>query len=190
MLEERLAAPKEVEAPRDKVEAAKVEPERRQRPAAPSPKPAKPAQAPAGEPSALARAPVEAKPAERERFSPDPEPVASAPAPPPAAAPRAADSASSAAGAASPPAAAGVAPPVAAEDRRAFGGLRGSPRLDQRSLAKQEAQVEPPEKMLERIAALRRDGRAKEADELYVEFKRRYPDYWIPDALREEVVPR
>jgi len=138
---------------------------------------------------------VEAKPAEQERFSPDPGRVAAAPAPPPPApapqaqpsapaaqpAPRAADSASTAAGA---------APPAAAEDRRAFGGLRDSPRLDQRTLAKREAQVEPPEKMLERIATLRREGREKEADDLYAEFKRRHPDYRIPDALREQVLPR
>ena len=96
-------------------------------------------------------------------------------------APRAADSASSAAGAAS---------PAVAEDRKAFGALRDSPRLDQRSLAKREAQAEPPEKMLERIASLRREGRVKEADDLYAEFKRRYPDYRIPDAQREQVLPR
>ena len=177
---------KEADALYSKVEPQKVQPERRQRQAAPSPKTSTPSQAPAGEPSALARAPVEAKPAERERFSPDPGPVAAAPAAPPPAsaaqpAPRA-DSASSATGAASPPA--------AAEDRKAFGGLRDSPRLDQRSLAKHEAQAESPEKMLERIAALRREGREKEADDLYAVFKRRYPDYRIPDALREQVLPR
>ena len=50
--------------------------------------------------------------------------------------------------------------------------------------------VEPPEKILERITALRREGRAKEADDLYAEFKRRFPDYRIPDAMREQVLPR
>src|SRR5262245_48302003 len=198
-MREQLHAPKAKEADMQysKVEPQKIQPERRQRQAAPPPKPAAPSQAPAGEPSALARAPVEAKPAEQERFSPDPAPVAAAPAPPPPPqaqmkpaapavqpAPRAADSASGATSAAPPPA--------AAEDRRAFGGLRDSPRLDQRSssLAKREAQVEPPEKMLERIATLRREGREKEADDLYAEFKRRYPDYRIPEALREQVLPR
>ena len=44
--------------------------------------------------------------------------------------------------------------------------------------------------MLERIAALRREGRSREADDLYAEFKRRFPDHRIPDALREQVVPR
>jgi hypothetical protein len=60
----------------------------------------------------------------------------------------------------------------------------------QRLLAKREAAPESPDKMLERIAALRREGRSKEADDLYAEFKRRFPDYRIPDALREQVVPR
>jgi hypothetical protein len=197
MREEQVApkAKKDIDALYSKVEPQKGQPERRQRQAAPSPKPAAPSQAPAGEPSSLARAPVEAKPAEQERFSPDPGRVAAAPVPPPPPlapqarpsapaaqpVPRAADSASTAAGA---------APPAAAEDRKAFGGLRDSPRLDQRTLAKREAQVEPPEKMLERIATLRREGREKEADDLYAEFKRRYPDYRIPDALREQVLPR
>jgi hypothetical protein len=205
-IREEQVAPKQKERDElySKVEPQKVRPERRQRQAAPSPKPATPPQPPAGEPSALARAPVEAKPAEQERFSPDPGPVAAAPppsvpapqaqirpsAPAKQPAPRAADSASSASGAATPPATAGAAPPATAEDRKAFGGLRDSPRLDQRSLAKREAQAEPPERMLERIAALRREGRVKEADELYAEFKRRYPDYRIPDALREQVLPR
>ena len=65
-----------------------------------------------------------------------------------------------------------------------MGGLR-----DGRTMAYREA-VEPPEKMLERIAALRREGRGKEADDLYAEFRRRFPDYRIPDAMREQVLPR
>jgi hypothetical protein len=44
--------------------------------------------------------------------------------------------------------------------------------------------------MLERIAAFRREGRQKEADDLYAEFKKRFPDYRIPEALREQVLPR
>jgi hypothetical protein len=118
--------------------------------------------------------------AESERFSRDPEPVAAAPPPSPAASmqmrpaapaaqPRAADSA------------AGSGPPAA--ESRALGGLR-----DNRMLAKIES--EPPEKILERIATLRREGRGKEADDLYAEFKRRFPDYRIPDAMREQVLPR
>ena len=194
MREEKLAAPaKDIDALRAQVEAPQVQAERRRAPQGVAPRAAKPAQAPAGESAALARPPAEPKPpAEQERFSPDPGPaVAAAPAPPPASpppqmqmrqaapapqpAPRAADSTSSA----------GAAPPAAAEDRGALGGLR-----DNRMLAKREAAPETPEQMLERIAPFRREGRGREADDLYTEFKRRFPDYRIPDALREQVVPR
>jgi len=37
---------------------------------------------------------------------------------------------------------------------------------------------------------MRRDGRHAEADEAYAAFRRRYPEYRIPDALREQVLPR
>ena len=83
-------------------------------------------------------------------------------------------------------------PPVAAEERPPLGGLRDSARLrqDSATLAKRSEASEPPERMLERIAALRRDGRQKEADELYAEFRKRFPDYRIPEAMREQVLPR
>lgn len=45
--------------------------------------------------------------------------------------------------------------------------------------------VEPPEKWLERIAALRKEGKHEEADKALEEFRKRYPDYKIPEsALR------
>ena len=185
MREEKVASqPKETQAPPAPAEAVKQQPERRQRQAAPAPapKPAVPSQPPVGESaSALARSEPKAA-AESGRFSQDPAPVAAAPSPPAAAtqmrpaapaaqpAPRAADSA------------AGSGPAASAESR-ALGGLR-----DNKMLAKIEA--EPPERILERIAALRREGRTKEADDLYAEFKRRFPDYRIPDAMREQVLPR
>jgi hypothetical protein len=198
MQEDKLAArPKELEAQREKVEAPKVQPQRPRAQQASPAKAAKPAP-PAGESSALATAPAESRPAaDPGRFSPDPGPVAAAPPPPPASAPvpqmqmrqappalppepRAADSA----------AASATSPPAAAEDRRAIGGLRDSARFETRALAKRESVAEPPEKMLERIAALRRDGRQKEADDLYAEFRKRFPDYRIPEAMREQVLPR
>ena len=184
MREEQLAASraKEAEAPRERVEAAKPQPERRQRQSAPAPapNPAMPSQPPVGE-SATAMARSEPKAAaESERFSQDPAPVAAAPpaaatqmrpaAPAAQPAPRAADSAASSG-------------PSASAESRALGGLR-----DNKMLAKIE--MEPPEKILERIASLRREGRAKEADDLYAEFKRRFPRYEIPDAMREQVLPR
>lgn len=131
------------------------------------------------------------EPPQRAGVAAKPKPSAPAPAPAPVQvpqvqmqqpAPRAEDSAGGAARA---------APPAAASERRSMGALRDSPRQDSSSmLYKREIDVEPPEKILERIAVLRREGRSKEADDLYAEFKRRYPDYRIPDALREQVIPR
>jgi hypothetical protein len=42
--------------------------------------------------------------------------------------------------------------------------------------------VEPPEKWLERIAALRKEGKHEEADKALEEFRKRYPDYKIPES--------
>ena len=48
-----------------------------------------------------------------------------------------------------------------------------------------EQTIEPPEKWLERIAELRRQGKHEEADKALEEFRKRYPDYKIPEsALR------
>ena len=58
------------------------------------------------------------------------------------------------------------------------------------ALQKRAEQAESPERWLDRIVALRREGRHKEADEAYAEFKRRYPEYRIPDAMRKHVLPR
>src|SRR5439155_2381840 len=41
---------------------------------------------------------------------------------------------------------------------------------------------ESPERWLERIADLRKQGRDDEADQQLAEFKKRYPDYKIPEA--------
>jgi hypothetical protein len=43
---------------------------------------------------------------------------------------------------------------------------------------------------LERIARLRSDGRHEEADKAIAEFRRKYPDYRIPDPVWERVKPR
>lgn len=47
-----------------------------------------------------------------------------------------------------------------------------------------ELEPQPPAKWLERIEALRREGRKGEADELLTEFKRRFPDHPLPPELR------
>jgi len=57
-----------------------------------------------------------------------------------------------------------------------------SPVLAKRELA--------PEEWLEHIADLRRQQRDREADEQFAEFKRRYPDYKISDAMSERIAPR
>ncbi len=43
---------------------------------------------------------------------------------------------------------------------------------------------QPPDKWLEQITELRREGRSAEADELLAEFKKRFPDHPLPPALR------
>jgi len=47
-----------------------------------------------------------------------------------------------------------------------------------------------PERELERIAKLREDHRDEEADRAFAEFKRRYPEYRIADAMLARVRPR
>ena len=50
----------------------------------------------------------------------------------------------------------------------------------------QEAE-ETPEKMLERIAELRRAGKQDEADKALAEFRKRFPDYKLSDEMRAKV---
>jgi len=50
--------------------------------------------------------------------------------------------------------------------------------------------VLPPEQWLQGIADLRRQGRQEEADKALAEFRKRYPDYKIPEAMRERVERR
>ena len=47
-----------------------------------------------------------------------------------------------------------------------------------------------PADWLERIAELRKAGQDKQADEELAEFKRRYPDYKIPEPMIERIAPR
>jgi hypothetical protein len=58
------------------------------------------------------------------------------------------------------------------------------------ALGKISRAPETPEQWLERIAKLRAAGRDREADESLVEFKRRFPDYRIPDKMRARIAPR
>jgi|SoiMethySBSTD1v2_1073268.scaffolds.fasta_scaffold1143602_1 hypothetical protein len=45
----------------------------------------------------------------------------------------------------------------------------------------------PPERLLERIAELRKEGRHEEADKALAEFRQRYPDYRISDEMLKKV---
>ena len=58
------------------------------------------------------------------------------------------------------------------------------------AVGKLSAPPETPEQWLERIAKLRDAGKAREADASLAEFKRRYPDYRISEALRARIAPR
>ena len=48
----------------------------------------------------------------------------------------------------------------------------------------------PPEQWLTQIAELRREGRDDEADRQLAEFRRRFPDYRIPEAMQQKIAPR
>lgn len=62
-----------------------------------------------------------------------------------------------------------------------------APPAAMRGLMSDSMRYEPPERWLERIVQLRTEGRHDEADKLLVEFRRRYPDYRISDAMLEKV---
>jgi hypothetical protein len=47
-----------------------------------------------------------------------------------------------------------------------------------------------PERWLETIAELRRDGRHEDADKMLAEFRRQYPDYKLSDEMRAKVEKR
>ena len=53
-----------------------------------------------------------------------------------------------------------------------------------------QKQAESPERELERIAQLRAQGRHDEADRALAEFRKRYPEFRIPDNMRERVERR
>ena len=53
-----------------------------------------------------------------------------------------------------------------------------------------EVAAETPERQLERIAELRKAGKHDEADKALAEFRKRHPDYKIPEAMRERVEKR
>jgi hypothetical protein len=113
---------------------------------------------------------------------------AAAPATPPALAVPAAPAASAPARPATraAPAAAGAAAPQAKREAASD----DTARLDlKKSLAETEADPDPVRE-LERIAKLREAGAQREADRALEAFRRRHPDFRIPEAMWERVKPR
>ena len=83
-----------------------------------------------------------------------------------------------------PPAAAGAAPASRAAPAAEM-------RLKREAVAADlQAPIDEPTRELEAIAKLRVEGRQEEADKALAEFRRKRPDYRIPDAMWERVKPR
>lgn len=80
-----------------------------------------------------------------------------------------------------PQAAAPAPAPESTERRSAAGNV---------AVGKIRSIPETPEQWLERIARLRAEGKDPEADESLAAFKRRYPDFEIPAAMRERIERR
>ena len=81
-----------------------------------------------------------------------------------------------------------------ARQERPSSGMAAAPapqRQMQRDGAEPQARAklsaETPEQWLERIAQLRQQGKHDEADKALAEFRKRYPDYRIPEAMRKKV---
>jgi len=121
----------------------------------------------------------------RPAYAPDPPPPAAPEAKPqPAPAPEAgamADSAQAPAKAASE-----LRKEQAAADVAASRAPPSAPRSSA-ARAAAESPASTPERELERIAGLRTQGRDEEADKALAEFRKRYPDYRIPQAMLEKV---
>ena len=80
---------------------------------------------------------------------------------------------------------------MAAERQNAAGAGAGALSAEQApAVARALAKVETPERMLERIAELRRQGRDAEADKALAEFRKRYPDFRISEGMLKKVERR
>ena len=74
-----------------------------------------------------------------------------------------------------------------ASNRQEAASAAGAPAARSAVQAKALAKIESPEQALERIAALRREGRHEEADKALAEFRKRYPDFKISDEMLKRV---
>ncbi len=87
--------------------------------------------------------------------------------------------------------AAAAPPPVAAGAISSRAAPAAEMRLKREAAAADmQAPVDEPTRELEAIAKLRVEGRQEEADKALAEFRRKRPDYRIPDAMWERVKPR
>lgn len=155
-----------------------------------------PAAQPAPPPATAAREPARQRNDVRPRpqFAPEPGPVAAAkPAEAAHAAPSTATPSTAGAGATTGELASQA--PARAMARSAPLEMRDRADLRDRAeamakRAEDSAQtVETPERMLERIAVLRAEGKHADADKLLAEFRQRHPRYRIPEATLEKVDP-
>jgi hypothetical protein len=90
-----------------------------------------------------------------------------------------------------------AAPPAASEPAQAGAALSkqgeqapAAARDEVRPFARSNTVAPTPEQWLERIAALRKEGRADAADRELAEFRKRYPDYRIAAEMLEKVERR
>ncbi len=139
----------------------------------------------AASPPALPESRTDALEAKREN-APQAELRKAKPAEPPAAsapAPRAADTARNKQDAPRAPATAGSVEQPSPQAQSAPEAQKGFAMRR----AERAAVEEPPERILERIAELRRQGKHDEADKALAEFRRRYPDYRIAAEMLKKV---
>jgi hypothetical protein len=132
--------------------------------------------------------------ASKPAFAPDPKPRAQSPAPQTSASDRALAAAAPAPQepAAQSGAAASRADAAPKPAARAEAAPEAAMRLQKRAFAEaaRDALGISPEQTLQGIADLRRQGRDEEADRALAEFRKRYPDYKIPEAMLERVERR
>lgn len=154
-----------------------------------APKPVVPsADAPATEPAAQTKPPSPPANAQRERIAKPKAPAEerAAMAAPPAFVPSPqTDSVQSHA----PAAATGQSPPLAERSaaRTDRAPMMAKSAASEASLASAAALA--PEAWLARIVEMRAQGRHKEADESYAEFRRRFPDYTISPEMMQKITP-
>jgi len=165
---------------------------------APVPRPPKPVQRPAAPPQTTAQpksAPM-AGPRAPQAFVPDPTAAPAATARPPEAkvtvqkAPARIEARDAAAGESGEQGADLARPRAAREDFARARRLPASEAADKRAEAPSRETSGTPERELDRIAAMRAEGRHDEADKALAEFRRRYPDFRIPEQMRARVERR